>query len=313
MSRRNSIADLDDDDLLEEEGGEGGAPVGPQHVPAVPEPVVIAQGRPRPALRLADLPEPEEVDASGPLSAEEEDLYSLCMRGVEEFKTAWWVLGKSMANMNSRHLYRKTHPTFEAWVRDTLGKSRATAYEEMTAYVVGELVSARADKAFEDNSNDVSARADIPFIGKKAASALNGITKDYGAEMSVAVIETIEDATGKKVPVKALTGIVQQLPRKEEKVLTEEELTALARELAASQAGKPQSAEGAPNGKDESPSASPALAGLRTAVSQLEAAHRALAPAKVKLALEEAPEEAARLLAEAEDMSTKATNRARQR
>ncbi|MFF2902729.1 hypothetical protein [Streptomyces sp. NPDC057966] len=301
MSRHNSIANLDDDDLLE--GEESGAPAGPERVPAVPEPVIIAQGRPRPALRLADLPEPEEIEASGPLSAEEEDLYALCMRGVEEFKTAWWVLGKSMANMNSRRLYRKTHPTFEAWVKDTLDKSRATAYEEMTAYVVGELVSARADKAFEEDSNSTSS-ARVPSIGKKAAGALNSVTKDYGAAVSVAVIETIEDSTGKKVPVKALTGIVQQLPRKKEKELTEEELTALARELAASEAGKTQPAEDAAERKDLT-----SLNSLRTAVSSLEAAHRALAPAKVRSALDEAPEEAARLLATAQDLSAKVAKR----
>ncbi|WP_141747217.1 hypothetical protein [Streptomyces agglomeratus] len=96
-------------------------------------------------------------------------------------------------------------------------------------------MSARADKAFEKNSNDVSARADIPSIGKKAAGALNPITKDYGAETSVAVHETIKDAAGKTVTVKAITGIVQQLPRKEERELTQDELTALSRSQHASE------------------------------------------------------------------------------
>ncbi|MFC9431506.1 hypothetical protein [Streptomyces sp. NPDC056987] len=299
MSRRNSIADLDDDDLFEE----GETPDhSPPHIPAVPEQAVIAQGRPRPALRLADLPEPEDVDASGPLSAEEEDLYNLCMRGVQEFKTAWWVLGKSMANMNSRHLYRKTHPTFEAWVKDTLGKSRATAYEEMTAYVVGELVSARADKAFEENSNEMSARADTPSISKKAASALNPVTQDYGAEVSVAVIETIQDATGKKVPVKTLTGIVQQLPRKAEEELTPEELTTRAHNLAAQSGQNTTDSHG--NNRDSS-----TLVGLRHAVTRLKEAHRALAPAKVKQALDEAPDETTRLLADAKELAIEVTNR----
>ncbi|MEU9943101.1 hypothetical protein [Streptomyces lavendulae] len=273
---------------------------GHSHAPA-PRP--FAQGRPDKMMTLADLPEPIETpDATGDLSDEEEQILALCMRGVQQFEDAWWVMGKSMANISSRRLYRKTHPSFEAFAQEVFKKSRPIAYEEMTAYAIGELLSARADKAFEENSNGVSARADIPSIGKKAAGALNPITKDYGAETSVAVHETIKDATGKTVTVKALTGIVQQLPRKEERELTQDELTALAREVAAN----------TPRTTPEKPAtAQPtALDGLRNAVTQLEAAHRALAPASIKKALEEDADEAAKILASAKSAADKAAARA---
>jgi hypothetical protein len=195
--------------------------------------VTFAQGRSEKMMKLSDLPEPVETpNATGDLSDEEEEILALCMRGVRQFEEAWWVMGKAMANINSRRLYRKTHATFEDFARDTFNKSRPLAYEEMTSYKIGELLSARADKAFESDSNDLSARADIPSIGKKAAGALNPITKDYGADVSIAVHETIKDAAGNAVTVKALTGIVQQLPRRNERALSQEELTALARELA---------------------------------------------------------------------------------
>ncbi|GAA1930636.1 hypothetical protein [Streptantibioticus ferralitis] len=323
---RPGIADLDDDDLEEGAGASDVPSQGssPENVPAVLEPVKVAQGRPRPALTLADLPEPEETEAIGPLTAEEESLLQLCMRGIEQFENAWWVMGKSLANIKARRLYRKTHDSFEAFCWDNFRKSRATAYEEMTAYAVGELVSARADRSFEGNSNGVSARADRSFegnsngvsaradpaISKKAAAAVNTITQDYGADVSVAVVETIRDAAGKKVPVKVITGVVQKLPRKKEQELTQEELTARAHELATAQAQaslrngeQERQADGAPG---------TAMASLHTALSQLKAAHLALAPAKVKQALEEAPEEAAELLADAEDTAVKAANRARQ-
>ncbi|MFG3042882.1 hypothetical protein ACGFYZ_38885 [Streptomyces sp. NPDC048330] len=282
-------------------GQQGADPAGTGHDPAV---IPFAQGRPVKMMTLADLPEPIETpDAAGDLSEEEEQILALCMQGVQQFEDAWWVMGKSMANISSRRLYRKTHPSFEAFAQDVFKKSRPIAYEEMTAYAIGELLSARADKAFEGNSNGVSARADIPSIGKKAAGALNPITKDYGAETSVAVHETIKDATGKTVTVKALTGIVQQLPRKEERELTQDELTALAREVAAN----------APRATPEKPAAAnqpSALDGLRNAVTQLEAAHRALAPANIKRALEEDADEAAKILASAKTAADKAVARA---
>ncbi|MEV8529223.1 hypothetical protein AB0451_34630 [Streptomyces sp. NPDC052000] len=285
-------------------GQQGAAPAAPASTGSGPAAIPFAQGRPEKMMTLADLPEPIETpDATGDLSEEEEQILALCMRGVQQFEDAWWVMGKSMANISSRRLYRKTHATFEDFARDVFKKSRPIAYEEMTAYAIGELLSARADKAFEENSNGVSARADIPSIGKKAAGALNPITKDYGAETSVAVHETIKDATGKTVTVKALTGIVQQLPRKEERELTQDELTALAREVAAN----------TPRTTPEKPATTgqpTALDGLRSAVTQLEAAHRALAPANIKKALEEDADEAAKILASAKTAADKAVARA---
>ncbi|MEV6080977.1 hypothetical protein AB0L80_38650 [Streptomyces sp. NPDC052069] len=265
-----------------------------------PQPsVAFAQGRAEKPLLLADLPDPVETpDAMGDLSEEEEQILALCIRGIRQFEDAWWVMGKAMANISSRRLYRKTHATFADFAREVFQKSRPIAYEEMTSYAIGELLSARADKAFEGKSNDVSARADIPVIGKKVAGALNPITKDYGAEASVAVHETIKDATGKTVTVKAITGIVQQLPRKEERELTQDELTALAREVAAN---TPRTGDGV------QPSA---LDVLRSAVTQLEAAHRALAPAGVKKALELDAAETAKVLASAKTTADKAAARA---
>lgn len=248
----------------------------------------FAQGRPEKMMTLADLPEPIETpDATGDLSDEEEQILALCMRGIRQFEDAWWVMGKAMANINNRRLYRKSHATFEAFAREVFKKSRPTAYEEMTSYAIGELMSARAD---------------IPSIGKKAAGALNPITKDYGPETSVAVHETIKDATGQTVTVKAITGIVQQLPRKEDKELSQDELTALVRELAAyTQHDQSQQAEDAQ---------ASALENLRSAVTHLDAARRALAPARVKAALEEDAEEAAKVLASARDAASKAAARA---
>ncbi|MFB0620297.1 relaxase domain-containing protein [Streptomyces sp. AGS-58] len=225
--------------------------------------------------------------AHEPISEEEEQILALCMRGVQQFEDAWWVMGKSMANINNRRLYRKTHANFEDFARDVFKKSRPIAYEEMTAYAIGELLSARAD---------------TPSIGKKAAGALNPITKDYGAETSVAVHETIQDATGKTVTVKAITGIVQQFPRKEERELTQDELTALVREVAANtfraDQEKPKT-EGQPSALDT----------LRSAVTQLEAAHRALAPANIKKALEQNADETAKALASAKTTADKAVAR----
>lgn len=292
--------------------GQSGVPGQPSGLPATPSSVsnadtsvaiTFAQGRADKAMTLTDLPDPVETpDASGDLSDEEEFILGLCMKGIRQFENAWWVMAKALANVNARRLYRKTHPTFEAFVKDTLNKSRPTAYEEITAYSVGELMSARADSSFEGNSNSLSARADI---GKKAAVALNPITKAYGPEVAVSVHETIQDAAGEAVSLRKLSGVIKQLPRPKDGTdkLTPDELTALAREIAAKQS-EPSPAPG-------TESAHPAVAELRKAVEQLTAAHKALAPAKITLAKEQDREAADKLLAEAERLASKVAARAR--
>ncbi|MFE9913441.1 hypothetical protein [Streptomyces clavifer] len=265
--------------------------------------VTFAQGRADKTMTLTDLPDPVETPAaSGDLTEEEELILGLCMKGIRQFENAWWVMAKALANVNARRLYRKTHASFEAFAKDTLNKSRPTAYEEITAYAVGELMSARADSSFEENSNNVSARADI---GKKAAIALNPITKAYGPEVAVAVHETIVDASGKAVPVKTLSGVVRQLPRPSADTgrLTEDELKALAREIVVNQS--PAASEPGIE------SAATAVAELRRAVDQLAEVHRALAPAKTSCAKEEDAQAAEELLAEAERLGVKVAARAR--
>lgn len=305
MTRRG-IAGLDDDDLDEEldtGGGDSGAGAIPAQAAETEQ--VLAQGRPRPALTLADLPDPVETEASGPLTAEEEEILQLCMRGIAQFKDSWWVNAKALANVNGRRLYRKTHATFQEFAREHFGKSSSSAYEEITAYAVGELLSARADTPFESPSNALSARADI---GKKAAVALNPITKERGAEVSVAVHETIVDAAGKRVPVRAIKGIVQQIARESDKApLTDEQLLERARQLAAEDAGAPKVSAGQDQGQGGGEA--PALAALRAAVDTLKDVHGAFAPAKVAQAREAAAEDAERLLGEARGWAQKVLDR----
>ena len=306
---RRGIAGLDDDDILPaaDAAGAGTIPtqaegvVAPLVAPSAP-PVELAQGRPRPALTVADLPEPEETEATGDLSPDEEQLLSLCMRGIEQFKASWWVFAKAVANINSRRLYRKTHDSFEDFAQQVLGKSSKTLYEEIKAYPVGELLSARADTSFEGNSNNPSARADI---SKKAAAAWNPVTKTHGPEVVVQVHETIQDAAGRTLPHRELTGVITKFREQTQGAdLSQEELLALGRELGTQ-------LQNAPQGNSESTGADAALTGLRTAVDLLTRANRALAPAKVKQVLEEAPAEAAELLAEAEVLAVKIGNRVR--
>lgn len=286
----------------DEETTSASAPVPAQAVVVDASPVerrsTFAQGRAEKLMTLADLPDPVETHAFGPLTSEEEQILDLCLQGVRQFEQSWWVMAKAMANINARRLYRRTHDTFESFAREAFGKSKSTAYEEITAYPVGELLSARADTLFEQDSNALSARADIT---KKAAIALNPITKDYGAATAVAVWESVVDATGEAVPFKKLTGIIRQLPRKASSDTTETDLTTLARKLAAEQ----------PSPAPVGDVSADAMDALRKTVGQLGVVYRALAPAKVAAAYSADPVAAADLFVELDRVAARVAERAR--
>ncbi|WP_405590515.1 hypothetical protein [Streptomyces sp. NBC_01190] len=281
---------------------EGSLRAAPSATPVGHGGAALPTGRHEGTLALSDLPDPvETVDATGDLSEDEERILALCMRGIRQFEDAWWVMGKAMANINNRRLYRATHATFADFVQDVFHKSRPTAYEEMTSYAIGELLSARADTAHVDHADTAPAHQRVPAIGKKAAGALNPITKDYGAETSIAVHETIKEATRTSVTVKAINGIVQRLPRRDEKELSQEELIVLVRQLASD----------APQPRQPVHAVQPsALDALRHALTQLQAALRWLSQADITKALEENADETARTLACAREAAGEAAVRA---
>ncbi|MFH1834209.1 MAG: MT-A70 family methyltransferase [bacterium] len=56
-----------------------------------------------------------------------------------------WVIGESLAEVQSTRLYRESHPTFEAWIKERFGMSRPRAYQLIGAVKTRALLSTRLD------------------------------------------------------------------------------------------------------------------------------------------------------------------------
>ncbi|MEU4932075.1 hypothetical protein AB0G54_37170 [Streptomyces yokosukanensis] len=219
---------------------------------------MFAQGRPQPMLRAEDLPDPIDApEAQGPLSSDEAERWELCKRSFEQFQQAWWVAAKALDISLRGRLWRAEYDTAEAFIGDVAGMSTSNAYRQIAGAEVAAVLA--SPPKFELESNDLSRMRDSAevrdsepeqkpesepgpeplVISQRAAEALTRVQKDYGAEAAADTYRTVAEVTGKdKVSQKTITGIVQQLPRKEDRELSEDELKERVRTLAAEQIEK---------------------------------------------------------------------------
>ena len=87
----------------------------------------------------------EVVETTGPLSTEETKVLRECEGLIRRHFWAFTEVGRALARIRDEGLYRGTHGTFEAYVRDRWDISRARAYELIGAEVVVKNLSGMPD------------------------------------------------------------------------------------------------------------------------------------------------------------------------
>lgn len=117
--------------------GIGQARRGPGAVANRPKDGTLAQGRNYDRVRLADLPEPEDVgDVDGPLDDAERELAAVCDKAIDDWDESTIVLAKALANYRGRRLYRDTHGTYDEWCQWRFGKTRYWALRLEDSYEI---------------------------------------------------------------------------------------------------------------------------------------------------------------------------------
>ncbi|WP_331720074.1 hypothetical protein OG762_51500 (plasmid) [Streptomyces sp. NBC_01136] len=205
-------------------------------------------------LRVEDLPDPVDApEAQGPLSSDEVERWELCKRSFEQYQQAWWVAARALDISLRGRLWRAEYDTAEAFIGDVAGMSTSNAYRQIAGAEVAAVLA--SPPRFELESNDLSRMRDSAevrdpepeqdpepeplVISQRAAEALTRVREDYGATAAADTYRTVAEVTGKdKVSQKTITGIVQQLPRKKDAELSEDELKERVRTLAVKQTEK---------------------------------------------------------------------------
>lgn len=105
----------------------------------------------------------EDKDIIQPLTDPERNQLSECESIIKQGLTTFLDVGRALAQIRERRLYRETHKTFERYCKDVWDLGRATAYRKIDGYkvvrILEEEMSATADKMSpigDKNSSDTT-------------------------------------------------------------------------------------------------------------------------------------------------------------
>ncbi|MZE50717.1 hypothetical protein GTY86_05160 [Streptomyces sp. SID5770] len=146
------------------------------------------------ALTLDSIPDPSaDVDPDQPLTDEDLRDFALCESAVRSHHASYWLTGKALDAIASRHLYRAQYPTFDALLEDW----------DVTL----------ADSSRMRRGWPLAARLlpDVPKLTRSHVEALLPIVERYGVE-AAATLHGLLRETLPKVTAKAITEVVRELP-----------------------------------------------------------------------------------------------------
>jgi hypothetical protein len=112
------------------------------------------------------------------------------------------AVGKALAHISDRKLYKEAHATFEDYCRDRWGISRAHAYRQIEAAQVADAVSPNGRHADAEH-------ADIPAPASERVARELAPLKDNPNDMREAWQESIEQ-NGSKPTARQVRAIVQR-------------------------------------------------------------------------------------------------------
>ncbi|MFC8014088.1 hypothetical protein [Streptomyces cinereoruber] len=146
------------------------------------------------ALTLDSIPDPSaDVDPDQPLTDDDRRDFALCESAVRSHHASYWLTGKALDALATRHLYRAQYPTFDALLEDW----------DITL----------ADSSRMRRGWPLAARLlpDVPKLTRSHVEALLPVVERYGVE-AAATLHRLLRETLPKVTAKAITEVVRELP-----------------------------------------------------------------------------------------------------
>ncbi|ORT54200.1 hypothetical protein [Streptomyces sp. CB03238] len=280
------------------------------------------------------IPEPVELDRTGPLDAREQRDLERIHAARDHHQAAKWMRGKSLEAAFKRRLYRGEdgQRTRQQYLDDEWdGISESAAYLEIKEW----RLAAQIHETYEQPAPDSHVRALVSVAEEKGCeevarwyAELRQHGKANGKRVTEKVVQNLaayltSGETGREID--ALFAPPQLPPPRTEKPPAPAGTDAAPESTGSDDApgapfqnfGMAEGGDSAPAGLDTGQSESqeqdddqvPVLAGLRAAVAALVDAHTALEPTRVAQAREAAPEDVERLLGEARAWARKVLER----
>lgn len=178
-------------DVMAEQQRAAGGPVEP--LPAAAPAQSSAAASPR--GDTARVPDPYEAKGAGDLDATERAHLATCEAALNGLRLAFWAAGKALQTIRDAHLYRDTHPTFEAYVEDRWEMSRPQAYRLIDAWPLAERLSPMGDK-----------------LNERQVRELLPVAVQHDVDAAVTVYQTVAQTDGVRLTAIVLKGAVAALP-----------------------------------------------------------------------------------------------------
>jgi hypothetical protein len=125
---------------------------------------------------------------------------------VEQGLATFVEVGKALATIKDRRLYRETHETFEAYCSERWGISRSYAYRQIDGAQVAEIVSPNGDSPAPASEAVARELAPLKNDPEKAREAWGNVVELHGPKPTAGQVrETVEKKKPAKKPAKKKT------------------------------------------------------------------------------------------------------------
>ncbi|MHA4819477.1 hypothetical protein ACXZ65_34570 [Streptomyces aculeolatus] len=153
-------------------------------------------------------PPPRPIADTPVLIGEEEEVFQRCEAAVETLKFAFWAAGKGLQVIRDGRLYRATHGTFDDYVQDRWGMTRAQANKLIRMWPIAEALF----ESQVQESNDL-ARTRAKRLSQSVVWELVPVAERYDVDAAQHLYSTTVEASGGEVTAAVLKGAVAALPK----------------------------------------------------------------------------------------------------
>ncbi len=153
-------------------------------------------------------PPPQPIADTPVLIGEEEEVFQRCEAAVETLKFAFWAAGKGLQVIRDGRLYRATHGTFDDYVQDRWGMTRAQANKLIRMWPIAEALF----ESEAQGSNDL-ARTRAKRLSQSVVWELVPVAERYDVDAAQHLYSTTVEASGGEITAAVLKGAVAALPK----------------------------------------------------------------------------------------------------
>ncbi len=127
-----------------------------------------------------------------------------------QVERAFYLAGRSLAEIRNRRLFRNTHQTFEQYCRERFGFTRSAAFYKIAAAQVVDNLLTNGEMSTNGLQNEEMTTIDVQIL-PTSERQVRPLTKLEPSQQREAWLKAIEQAGGRRPSGRIVKGIVEQM------------------------------------------------------------------------------------------------------